>query len=225
MNKKICSVHQPDFFPWLGVFDKIKRSDVFVILDDPQITKTGASYTNRVAFNMNGVAKDFTAPIKRVSGTQNINEVKLISNNWRNKFKNMLQTNYAKSTNFNLYKDRIFELVDFQTDSLCDYNIHAIKGLCDIMDIEYENKIIFSSSLNIKTTSEQRILDICKKLDCGIYFSGMGAKAYQDDLNFKRENIELVYQTYEHPTYKQTKGEDFLVGLSVVDYIFEAYNV
>ncbi len=45
----ICAIHQPNFFPWLGYFDKIKRCDKFVVLDDVQFPKTGGGWSNRVA--------------------------------------------------------------------------------------------------------------------------------------------------------------------------------
>ena len=35
----IVSIHQPNYLPWLGFFDKIKRSDLFVIFDDVQFPR------------------------------------------------------------------------------------------------------------------------------------------------------------------------------------------
>lgn len=222
MNNKVCAIHQPDFFPWLGVFDKIKQSDIFVILDDVQIIKTGSSYSNRVAFNINGISKDFTAPIKRVSGVQNINEVEFVLTNWREKLKKTIQANYSKAKNFNLYKDSIFELIDFKTDSLSEYNIHALEKMCEILGVDYKEKFILSSSLNITSSSEQRILDICKALSCNEYLSGHGAKAYQKEENFEANGIKLTYQEFTHPVYEQSKSKDgFIMGLSAIDYILE----
>ncbi len=218
----MCSIHQPDFFPWLGVFDKIRKSDIFVILDDVQIVKTGSSYSNRVSFNVNGMSKDFTAPIKRESGVQDINEVQFVDTNWREKLKKTFQANYAKSKNFNLYKDRVFELIDCNTSSLSEYNINALKGMCEILDIEYKQKFILSSSLNISTRSEQRIIDICNVSSCNEYLSGHGAKAYQKVENFHKNGVRLTYQDFCHPKYEQFKSKGgFVMGLSAIDYIFE----
>jgi hypothetical protein len=32
----IVSIHQPNYLPWIGYFNKISRSDIFVIFDDVQ---------------------------------------------------------------------------------------------------------------------------------------------------------------------------------------------
>ena len=35
----ITTIHQPDFMPWIGYFDKIKNSDILIYLDDVQFSK------------------------------------------------------------------------------------------------------------------------------------------------------------------------------------------
>ena len=41
----IISIHQPAYLPWLGYFDKINKSDLFVFLDTVQFQKN--SFQNR----------------------------------------------------------------------------------------------------------------------------------------------------------------------------------
>ena len=60
----IATIHQPDFMPWIGFFDKIKKSDVYIILDDVQFSRSG--WTHRDKF----LSKDrkiqwLTVPIKK----------------------------------------------------------------------------------------------------------------------------------------------------------------
>ena len=39
----ICAIHQPNFFPWLGYFEKIWRADVFIFLNQVDYEKSGHS--------------------------------------------------------------------------------------------------------------------------------------------------------------------------------------
>lgn len=227
MKRIVCAVHQPDFFPWLGFFDKIKKSDCFVILDDAQFPKKTATdlvYMNRVKFNFSGKSQWFTAPIKRKTGIWNINETYFMDNQWRKKLKTTLQMNYAKSKNFLKFRDDIFSLIDYESNYLVEYNLNAIKGLCKILNIEFESKCVLSSSLNINAMATQRLVDIVKKVNANIYISGLGGKDYLEEHIFVDNDIELQYNNFLPPLYKQTKSQDFIKGLSVIDYIFEALD-
>ena len=53
---KVVAIHQPNFLPWLGYFDKLARADVFVLLDDAQFPKKQGNATNRVRLLVGGRA-------------------------------------------------------------------------------------------------------------------------------------------------------------------------
>ena len=50
----LAAIHQPNFLPWLGYFDKVARADVFVLLDDAQFQKMRGTWTNRVQLLVGG---------------------------------------------------------------------------------------------------------------------------------------------------------------------------
>jgi len=44
----IVAIHQPQFMPWLGYFDKMDRADCFVLLDNVQFKKNEWQNRNRI---------------------------------------------------------------------------------------------------------------------------------------------------------------------------------
>lgn len=222
MQGKVCAIHQPNFFPWLGFFDKIKRCDKFVLLDNVQIPKTGGGWTNRVSINVQGESRWLTAPINRPSGVWNINETTFQNTNWRDKTIKTLYANYSRAPFFKNNKDFIFELVNFSSDNLAEYNFNAIRQLCILMDINIENKFVLASSLSLKTASNQLLIDITKAVGCSTYMAGGGADGYQNINMFADQDINFVYQRFAHPEYTQGKTTNFLNGLSIIDFIFNS---
>ena len=73
--------------------------------------------------------------------------------------------------------------------------------------------------MDIKTTREERVIDICIFVGASEYLSGNGARAYQTESHFLDRGIKLTYLDYEPIRYKQL-GRDFLPCMSVLDYIF-----
>ncbi len=220
MKNKICAIHQPNFFPWLGYFDKIKKCDKFVILDDIQFPKTGGGWSNRVAINIQGQSKWITAPINRPNGLWKIYETTFQDTNWRVKIIKTLQANYSKAPYFKEHKDFIFDLIDFSANNLSVYNMNAIIKICTLLNIDIDDKIILSSSFGFKTNSNQLLMDLTNAVDCNIYMAGGGAEGYQDINMFKNQDINFVHQNFVHPIYSQYNSQEFIKGLSIIDYIF-----
>ena len=90
-------------------------------------------------------------------------------------------------------------------------------GGCLDKDID----VITSSNIKTELKGLDKILYILKYLKATKYVSGdgEGSKRYIDEQLFKDNNIELIWQNYKHPTYKQLHGE-FIPYMSVLDLIF-----
>ena len=68
----IVTIHQPNFIPWLGFFNKVINCDIFVILDDVEFSKD--SFINRNKIRTSEGWMWLTIPVKMKLG-EKINEV------------------------------------------------------------------------------------------------------------------------------------------------------
>lgn len=216
---KIIAVHQPNFFPWLGYFDKIVKSDVFIILDDVQFPRSGSgTWINRVRLCVSGESRWVTAPIKRVHhSTLNINEMFFDeTNSWRQKMIKTIEGNYKKAEFYNENIDFLVSLISNIENNVADYNFSNIRSIAEYLGIDV-NKIKLASSFQVNSSSTQRIIDLVKLNDGNSYYCGGGATGYQEDELYEQNGIKLIYQNYSHPIYSQRNSGDFLDGLSVLD--------
>ena len=64
-----------------------------------------------------------------------------------------------------------------------------------------------------------RLVEICRQLDCHHYYSGAASRTYMDLSVFDDAGIEVSFQDYQHPTYPQ-RYAGFESHLSVIDLMF-----
>lgn len=217
--KKIVAIHQPNFFPWLGYFNKIVRSDIFVFLDHVQYPrKNGATMGNRVKFLMNQEERWLTVPTsKKNIDLPSFNQVEFDdSQPWRKKMKNTLKMNYARSNHFKEVIGLIENILDQETNNLAEFNINTVMMLLNYMEINDVN-LVKSSDLLLSSSSTQLLIDVVKAVGGDSYLAGGGAQGYQEDELFKEQGVELIYQNYQHPTYEQKNNAEFIKGLSIID--------
>lgn len=189
--KKIA-IHQPNFIPHIGFFNKIKEVDTFVLLDDVQFTK--GNWINRTIFK-NKEDYIYSVPVKYDFGMP-INLVPIDNYSF---FKKKLLKNIKQ--NYKEYYQDFENILKEDFVFLSELNIAFIRYFVKKMNID--TKIILSSSLNIDKSicSSKLILQINKILKSDIYITGMGGNKY---LNVKSFNENLIHVEFK----------DFLIGSS-----------
>jgi hypothetical protein len=216
---RTCAVMQPTYLPWLGYFDLIARSDIFVIYDTVQFEKQSWQQRNRVR-NKDGEIM-LTLPVRYGSGlSRRIKEVEIdYSRNVPKKHSSTIQLSYSKARNFSTLFPELEALYKTQPSLLMDLNVALIKIGMKFLNIE--TPLIYASELDVQGNRVEALIDICKKLNASRYYSPVGSKVYIDENNlFPGNGIELVYQDYSHPVYQQVNFPDFISHLSFIDYLF-----
>jgi len=217
----LVAIHQPNFFPWLGFFDKFARCDVFILLDDVQFPRMSKGvWTNRVAVRVQGRAKWITAPVDRTMGVLPVNRVKTSSSSdWRGGMLATLRHSYARAPRFRDVWEMVEALAANPEDALWSYNAAAIEAIVHALGLD-ASKIRLASSYNVSGSGTARLVALTRAAGGGGYLCGDGAGGYQEDTLFAEAGLELRRQHFNHPVYSQHGGGEFIPGLSVLDALF-----
>jgi hypothetical protein len=212
----IVAVHQPQYLPWLGYFDKMIQADVFCYLDNVQYKKNEWQNRNRIK-----TARDWqwlTVPVSYRFG-QKINEVKINNTvSWKRKHLQALITNYNKAPFFKDYIDFFEAVYSNDWEFLSELNVYLIDQICKMLNFQ-EKQTVLASTLSLGDDPTERLIDICKALGGDTYLSGPDGVKYMSLEQFRQKGIKVIVQAFRHPEYPQLFGE-FMSHLSVVDLLF-----
>ncbi len=209
---------QPGYLPWLGFFEQLYQSDVFVIYDDVQYDKQGWRNRNRIK-TANGI-QWLTVPILfKLREAPRVCDVTIARNvQWRKKHLRSLHLNYAKAPYYKKYIDIFEEIYSREWVYLAELDIYCISQLAWCLGIN-EKPVIRSSSLNIQGDTLERLVRVCQHFEADIFYEGAAGRNYIDTHYFAKQGITVQYQNYHHPVYNQLYGE-FVPYLSVIDLLF-----
>lgn len=217
----LLSVHQPQYIPWLGYFDKIDKSDCFVFLD--QVQYKHREYQNRNKIRTKDGWGWLTVPVvSKGLGRQKICDVKIQNDSvWQKKHWASLKNCYNKAPFFKKHYHFFESVYSVKWQRLIDLNIHIIKYL--LKELEIKTPFYYESKIGTSSQGTDRIIEICNRLKADNYLSGRGGRAYLEEEKFSQAGIKLHYQDFTHSTYHQlyAKGNgSFLPNMSAVDLLF-----
>ena len=212
----VVAIHQPQFLPWLGYFDKLDRSDVFCLLDTVQYKKNEFQNRNRIKTSQGW--QWLTVPVT-YRFPQRIHEVGINQTvDWQRKHLQALKTNYSKAPFFETYYASFEEFYQQSYELLVEVNVACILLLLKLLGLE--RKLVLASSLQVETEEPTlRLVKICQALGGDAYLSGRDGAKYMDLETFHNHRLEVVFQDFNHPEYPQSY-DPFEPNLSVVDLLF-----
>lgn len=226
------SIHQPSYFPWLGLLNKIALSDLFILMDDVQLADR--AYQHRNIFLMKDeTIKYLTISIsKKRYREKKIRDLEVSGNEWQKKHYNFLKQHYNSS----LFFEEVFEKVKFifikNYKFLIDVLVDSMTSSFALFNIQPH--MIFQSKLKYDSRARKSdlILSLVKSVHGEKYISGTGAKSYLSLKDFTENGIAVTFNEFHHPVYHQSlrRNGSFVSGLSCLDMLFnlginEARNV
>lgn len=230
--KRVVSAHQPNFLPYLGFFDKMIQSDVFVIRDEVQFVERDYHHRNRIRIDGfcrgEPQSKWIRVPVnKEMQEIRNIrikNSVKDKGAPWNVSMLRQIRANYRKTPFFRKYYLDLEAILLTERERLVTLNMEIIKFIKDSFKID--TQIVYASELSYRKTNDatEDLIGIARSVNADVYLSGRGAIAYMKQDLFLKAGIELQFQDFAHPVYRQ-RYPGFVRNLASIDALFNVGNI
>jgi len=214
------NIHQPEYLPYIGFFERAVNADVLVLLDDVNYQKN--AFINRNKIKTKDGEKWITIPVIGRSSNKKINEV-LIDNskNWGASHWGNILTNYSKSPFFENYAHFFKETFEKKWEKIVDLDIYLLENIIEFLGVKL--KILKSSETGVDGSATERLVAICKKFGANEYISGPGTdKGHKtEEEEFKKNGIKVFISDFSDPQYSQQFPENgFLPYMSIIDLLF-----
>jgi hypothetical protein len=213
----ILTAHQPVYLPWLGLFHKIARADLFCYFDIVQYQRK--DYNNRNKIKTSNGELWLSVPVESKGHLdKNVSDILIIQDKWVTKHLKSIELNYKKAPFFHDYFPELQSiLINESKSSLGLLNIKLLEYFMECLSINVP--IVKASDYSFNGVGSELVLDMCIQLGADNYIFGEQGKNYADIDSFKEKNIEAEFQHYIHPEYRQV-GREFLPYMSIVDLLF-----
>jgi hypothetical protein len=216
----IVAIHQPNFLPWLGYFQKLLYSDLFILLDNVQLPR-GKSYCTRTALSNGQSASWLTVPVLNKGELPLINQVKIANNQpWIRKHLGTIHSFYSQTPYFERYYDDLVKIYNQNHQLLVNLNYELIVYLAK--QLEAKTELVFASQILPKNLGgADYLISLIKAVGGETYLSGTGkgSSRYIREEQFAQAGITLSWQNFSYPNYLQ-RGKQFVPNLSLLDLLF-----
>lgn len=214
----IVSIHQPGYFPWLGLLHKIAGSEVLVVLDEVQLSDSAYQHRN-LFLTAQGEAKYLSIPFMRKGYLERrFRDIEIADPSWAEKHRAFLHANYRKHPFAGEVLPPVERFLAAGHATLFEAVLASMRLCLELLAIP--TRIVLQSSLDYDRSLRRGdlVVALARAVGATRYLSGNGAKAYQDDAAFG--DIAVSYDRFVHPVYPQKNAPTFVPGLSCLDMLF-----
>ncbi|WP_455816058.1 WbqC family protein [Pseudomonas cerasi] len=208
------AIMQPYLFPYLGYFQLIYQSDIFVLYDDAAFIKQG--FINRNNILADGVPMRFSIPVPGASSNKRISELSFSAD--VGKTLKMFRQHYHHARSYT----RVIEIIESvllsqnrDITACCQLAIEKIFAYLGL-----ERKIIRASALHYDRQSDAqgKVIAICRALGAQTYTNSSGGRKLYQSAQFLAQGVSLRFINNHFHRYPQ-KAPEFVAGLSIIDLL------
>lgn len=212
------AIMQPYFFPYLGYYSLIKKSDRFILFDDVQFIRHGWIERNRILKPVEG-HQYISVPLEKFSLSTKINEVKIrATENWREKLLRQLEHYKKRSPFYSQTIEVIKKAIDIETDSIVELNKNILIKTCRYIGMPLVVDVFSEMNLQIEPVTHpgEWALNIIKALQGAEYINPIGGVDIFKREQFDSAGIALNFLGNNLMPYSQRR-DMFEPGLSIID--------
>lgn len=209
----ILAVMQPYIFPYIGYYQLVYASDVFILYDDVSFIKQ--SYINRNNILASGKSLRFTLPV--LGASSNVLIQNLDYSDSRKIIRTIAQA-YTKAP----YFEDVFPIIEYvfnqESRGITHINYLSIQVVFEYLGIN--KKMLIASQINYDRTKERanRLIELSKIYNCDHYINSQGGKALYQKEHFEEHGVKLSFIETEIQSYNQNINE-FVPYLSMIDIL------
>jgi hypothetical protein len=188
----IVSIMQPYFFPYIGYFQLVAQSDVFVFYDDVQYIKSGWINRNRIVDRKGEVW--ITLPVGAASHALSILERSYLAEKESScRVLRKIENAYGRTLNFRRAFPLIREILQFDDLNVAAFNINLLESIARQLGLRA--RFVRSSELPIPKglSGQSRVIAICQLLGATKYVNPIGGAGLYDAQGFAKNGILLRF--------------------------------
>lgn len=210
----IITIHQPNFLPWLGFFEKISHAQTYVVLDNVQFIRDGFIHRTRIRTKEGWIWLTIPCHFKFTDGPS-IKDIRIdYTQKWVHKHLMAIRSNYAKAPFFNEYFPVLENLYNQKWEFVADFNIAIIEFVLENLGITIP--VVRASTLSVEGRSTDLLLAICRQYDAKTYLAGPSGRKYMEVEKFDAAGIAVDFHHFHHPEYSQV-WPGFQPLMSIID--------
>lgn len=214
------AIMQPYFFPYLGYFDLIHRTDRWIVFDTAQYIRHGWVNRNRILHPNTGW-QYIAAPLRKHHRNTPIADIFVKEGrDWRDRVCGQLVHYRKRAPYYEATADLVRDCLDNDEPSLARLNIAILDKICRHLRIPFRYEFFSDMNLRLGPVAGPGdwALRISEALGASEYVNPPGGEALFDKAGFEKAGIKLTIQRFENMTYR-CDGYDFEPALSIVDIL------
>lgn len=208
------AVMQPYLFPYIGYFQLIHASDIFLIYDDVAYIKQG--YINRNSVLCANGATRFTVPVRGASSNRLISDLQFATD--VAKVLRTIEQCYSKAPYFETVFPLIRQILENEDRAIASVCMTSYQSIFSYLGLEKQFKKTSELDYDRTASAQDRLVALCHKFGADCYINTPGGRFLYTKKEFAEQGVELKFIDSVAVEYPQRTNR-FVPNLSIIDIL------